>query len=282
MHEIRPLYVFACCSLFTNSNWFTFKDDRTDNTPVSTSLSDAMDDINLNGTVNDGNSSSDDEVVVGEDEELTDAKDSGNVTSSSEQSHSNEFGVNLVDSEESKSDKVDPSSETASLGFDSPYSKDLLGERPVPDWVNWGEASGLLVDGSSSNPFVEQDHPVSDYNANEVAIPDSSANGELTLPNGTIRSGDCETSVNGDIGQKTSAAPSLFEEDVEFVGVEPEGTEKAMEQALKEGIVGEAGPLKKNVGPVKVQEEKPDDGAPGTEFNDANYWRVDQEVAVLE
>ncbi|KAL2938345.1 polyprotein [Bienertia sinuspersici] len=60
-------------SLFTNSNWFTFKDERTDNTPVSTSLSEAMDDINLNGTVNDGNSSSDDEVVVGEDDELTDA-----------------------------------------------------------------------------------------------------------------------------------------------------------------------------------------------------------------
>ncbi|KAL0667536.1 hypothetical protein Bca4012_030240 [Brassica carinata] len=32
----------------------------------------------------------------------------------------------------------------------------------------------------------------------------------------------------------------LFEEDVEFVGVEAQGTEKSMEQALKEGIVGEA------------------------------------------
>ncbi|CAN6827221.1 unnamed protein product [Brassica oleracea] len=32
----------------------------------------------------------------------------------------------------------------------------------------------------------------------------------------------------------------LFEEDVEFVGVEAQGTEKSMEQALKECIVGEA------------------------------------------
>ncbi|XP_021836867.1 uncharacterized protein [Spinacia oleracea] len=266
-------------SLFTNSNWFTFKDERTDNTPVSTSLSDAMDDINLNGDVNGGNSSSDDEVVVGEDEELTDAKDSSSGASSSEQSDMH--GFKSVDSEESKIDK-DPSLETAALGFDSSDAKDL-GERPAQDWVNWGETSDLLVDGSSTNPFVDQKRPVSDSNVDEVVIPNTrSVNGEISLPNGTPRIGDGrETSVNGDISQKPSA-PSLFEEDVEFVGVEPEGTEKAMEQALKEGIVGEAGPLKKNVVPLKVPEEKPDEGAPGTEFNDANYWRVDQEVAVLE
>ncbi|XP_010689536.2 uncharacterized protein LOC104903229 [Beta vulgaris subsp. vulgaris] len=271
-------------SLFTNSNWFTFKDERTDNTPVSTSLSDAMDDINLNGTMNSGNSSSDDEVVVGEDEELPDVKDASSATSSSKPNDINGFGKNLVDGEESKTDKVDPSFETAPFGLDSPDSKDLFGERPVPDWVNWGEASGLLDDGSSTNPFVDLDHPVGDGNANEVIVPsNSSINGEVTQSNGTIKMGDCrEPSANGDVIQKPSAAPSLFEEDVEFVGVEPEGTEKAMEQALKEGIVGEAGPLKKNVVPLKVPEENPDDAAPGTEFNDANYWRVEQEVAVLE
>ncbi|CAN8320217.1 unnamed protein product [Cochlearia groenlandica] len=36
-----------------------------------------------------------------------------------------------------------------------------------------------------------------------------------------------------------AAVRGMFEEEVEFVGVEAEGTEKAMEQALKEGIVGE-------------------------------------------
>lgn len=271
-------------SLFTNSNWFTFKDERTDDTPVSTSLSDAMDDINLNGNAGGGNSSSDDEVVVGEDEELADAKDPSSASSSSEQSDINGCGKNLVESEESKIDKVDPSFETAPFEIDSPDNKDLCGETPAPDWVNWGETSGLIVDGSGTNPFVDHYQYVNDCNANEVVVPNnSSVNGEITLPNGTSSIGDCrETSVNGDISQKPFAAPSLFEEDVEFVGVEPEGTEKAMEQALKEGIVGEAGPLKKNVGPLKVLEEKPDDGAPGTEFNDANYWRVEQEVAVLE
>lgn len=78
--------------------------------------------------------------------------------------------------------------------------------------------------------------------------------------------------------------PSLFEDDVEFVGVELEGTEKAMEQALKEGIVGEAGPLKRNIPPRTVEKEDSDESVAGLkEFNDANYWRVDQEVvAVLE
>ena len=70
---------------------------------------------------------------------------------------------------------------------------------------------------------------------------------------------------------------------MEFVGVELEGTEKAMDQALKEGVVGEAGPLKRNVVSKVPEKENSEEGSPGVkEFNDANYWRVDNEVAVLE
>ncbi|KAL4324398.1 hypothetical protein GQ457_11G019710 [Hibiscus cannabinus] len=43
-------------------------DDRTGNAPIGTSPSEVMHEINLNGTANGGNSSSDDEVVGGEDE----------------------------------------------------------------------------------------------------------------------------------------------------------------------------------------------------------------------
>ncbi|KAF8048349.1 hypothetical protein N665_2556s0004 [Sinapis alba] len=75
---------------------------------------------------------------------------------------------------------------------------------------------------------------------------------------------------------------ALFEEDVEFVGVEAEGTEKAMEQALKEGIVGEAGPLKRNMVQKVPGNESQKENSGVKEFNDANFWRVDQEVAVLE
>ncbi|CAN1837296.1 hypothetical protein LINPERHAP1_LOCUS35048 [Linum perenne] len=52
-----------------------------------------------------------------------------------------------------------------------------------------------------------------------------------------------------------------------------------MEQALKEGIVGEAGALKRGI----PEKENTDDGGSGLkEYNDANYWKVDQEVAVVE
>ncbi|KAH9617342.1 hypothetical protein KSS87_009170 [Heliosperma pusillum] len=254
-------------SLFTNSNWFTFRDERIESAPVSTSLSDGMDDINLDGAVNGGNSSSDDEVVVGEDEDPAEDKDCGNITSSSTPTNLNGFGNNSNDQEETKFDKVETSLNAPPFEFDSPDSKDLYEDRSAPDWASWDENPGLQVDGSGTNPFVDNDPAISLF----------------AVQNGSVSPVGCEegeTSVHDDVSQRP--VPSLFEEDVEFVGVEPEGTEKAMEQALKEGIVGEAGPLKKNAISSIKSEESPDDVAAGTEFNDANYWRVEQEVAVIE
>ncbi|GJZ05530.1 serine/threonine-protein phosphatase 6 regulatory subunit 3-like protein isoform X2, partial [Tanacetum coccineum] len=58
-------------SLFTNSNWFAFQDIIEDDAPNSaTSASAMLDGVNLNGASYGSNSSSDNEVVVGEDEEL--------------------------------------------------------------------------------------------------------------------------------------------------------------------------------------------------------------------
>ncbi|GJW18713.1 serine/threonine-protein phosphatase 6 regulatory subunit 3-like protein isoform X2 [Tanacetum coccineum] len=58
-------------SLFTNSNWFAFQDNIEDNAPNSaTSASAMLDEVNLNGTSHGGNSSSENEVAVGEDEDL--------------------------------------------------------------------------------------------------------------------------------------------------------------------------------------------------------------------
>ncbi|GKB37594.1 G patch domain-containing protein TGH [Tanacetum coccineum] len=58
-------------SLFTNSNWFAFQDNIEDNAPNSaTSASAMLDEVNLNRTSHGGNSSSDNEVAVGEDEDL--------------------------------------------------------------------------------------------------------------------------------------------------------------------------------------------------------------------
>ncbi|CAI9105072.1 OLC1v1003921C1 [Oldenlandia corymbosa var. corymbosa] len=273
-------------SLFTNSNWFAFQDDRTGEAPVSSSATEVMEDINLNGVSNGGNSSSDDEVVVGEDEELMDGKTSANGTSNSkaniQDGLTGENSINGVN----QTEKADASGDMGFFRFESSDNDDLFGDRPIPEWVAWGEASDFQVSGSSVNPFVDE----SSFDANVsqavdvVEAPNSSTSSGDAVGNGTSPSAESSVSSSGsDSSQNTAPVPSLFEEDVEFVGVELEGTEKAMEQALKEGIVGEAGPLKRNLHPkVPEKDNQDDDGAGVKEFNDANYWRVDQEVAVLE
>ncbi|KAJ0021531.1 hypothetical protein Pint_32158 [Pistacia integerrima] len=285
-----PLLPLQRQSLFTNSNWFAFQDDRIVDAPVSTSPSEMMDEINLNGTANGGNSSSDDEVVVGEDDELTESKDSVNGTSTSNTNYVNPFSGG----DSTNSGNLDPQNEKANASndmgffrFDTPENKDLFADRPLPDWEGWRESSDVQVGGSSLNPFIDNDN--SDVNIashTEVATCDatSPSTADSIVPNGSVTPMDSsDGSASSDGSQRSVAVPSLFEEDVEFVGVELEGTEKAMEQALKEGIVGEAGPLKRNIIPKVPEKENSDEGGAGMkEFNDANYWRVDQEVAVLE
>ncbi|CAN0916381.1 Serine/threonine-protein phosphatase 6 regulatory subunit 3 [Linum grandiflorum] len=234
-------------NLFTNSNWFVFQDDRISGAPVSTS--DALEDVNLNGNANGGgNSSSDDEVVVGEDDELTETKDPVDLVDGTSTSDSNDLTGIPTDVSLPK--------------LDTPESQDLFGAGSVPEWVAWGSESESAP--TSLNPFLDP----------EVQIePPSLPNG--SSPTTTSDGGSSDTSQRAG-----GTVPSLFEEDVEFVGVEPEGTEKAMEQALKEGIVGEAGPLKRNIAQkLPDKDNNPDEVK---EFNDANYWKVDQEVTVVE
>ncbi|KAJ9698105.1 hypothetical protein PVL29_007281 [Vitis rotundifolia] len=275
-------------SLFTNSNWFAFQDNRVDETPVSTSPAEMMDEVNLNGTTNGGNSSSDDEVVVGEDEELAESKDSINGTSSSNIDFLNGFNSSMNGVINTQNEKPSASGDLSFFQFETTDNEDLFGDRPLPEWVGWGESADLQVGGSSLNPFEDEngDTDVTDPIPAEEAVlnVNSSSLGELVLPNGSPTATGSEGSSGSGSSQRGATVPSLFEEDVEFVGVELEGTEKAMEQALKEGIVGEAGPLKRNIIAKVPEKENSDDGGAGMkEFNDANYWRVDSEVvAVLE
>ncbi|KAL1223851.1 hypothetical protein V5N11_007817 [Cardamine amara subsp. amara] len=208
-------------SLLTNSDWFTFQDDRFSNTTSDTTI----EDMNLNENSNANNSSSsDDEVLVGEEEEDNDLT---------------EKPKNIVSTSDSTS-------------------------------INNDEPSEMQITSSSLNPII--DVPMLDVKT-EPLIPDGSPTSSET------------SSGSRSSGQKSppaAAVRALFEEDVEFVGVEPEGTEKAMEQALKEGIVGEAGPLKRNIVQKVPETENQEENSGVTEFNDANFWRVDQEVTVLE
>ncbi|KAE9600599.1 hypothetical protein Lal_00045470 [Lupinus albus] len=273
-------------NLFTNSNWFAFQDEKMGDAPGDTGSSEMMDEINLNGVANSGNSS-DDEVVVGEDEELDESKNTVNGTSSSSVNSSGFTGGDSTDEGTLNivSEKATVSNDMGFFKFEAPDNEDLFGDRPLPDWVGWSEPSDMQVAGSSLNPFVDQDESNNNNSTepqSESPNPSSPSRGEFIPSNGSPTTKD-SIEGGGEMSHKSVSVPSLFEEDVEFVGVELEGTEKAMEHALKEGIVGEAGPLKRNIVSKVPEKENSEEGGPGMkEFNDTNYWRVDQEVAVLE
>ncbi|KAL0689636.1 hypothetical protein Bca4012_089314 [Brassica carinata] len=130
-----------------------------------------------------------------------------------------------------------------------------------------GESSPEMVErGDSSSSAAEVTDP---FPADDMKIPD------VRVPNGS-------SSSEGEVSPKSPPVPSFFGKDVEYVGVEPEGTERAMDQALlKEGIVGEAGPMKRNSATDSPGKESTDENIQ-QEYNDTNYWKVDPEVAVVE
>ncbi|KAK4717925.1 hypothetical protein R3W88_016263 [Solanum pinnatisectum] len=278
-------------SLFTNSNWFAFQDDRLGDAPMNTSPTEAMEEIKLNGTSNGGNSNSDDEVVVGEEDGLAESKNStdGAPTSSSN-AYSGFGGSNSVNggSFNQQNEKAGPSDDMGFFRFETTDNDDPFGDRPMPEWAAWGNASDFQVGRSNVNPFEDPSnssgHLANSVEAATPVVSSTSGGSEESIQNGVSTSPDSSKSSPGsESNQKAAAVPSMFEEDVEFVGVELEGTEKAMEHALKEGIVGEAAPLKKSIAPKSPEKESTDDGGAGIkEYNDANYWRVDKEVAVLE
>ncbi|KAG2286050.1 hypothetical protein Bca52824_045654 [Brassica carinata] len=137
--------------------------------------------------------------------------------------------------------------------------KDIISPDKLSTSENIDESSEMQVTSSCLSPSI--DVPMLEV--------------EAVVANGSPTSGSISSPPPG-------VVRALFEEDVEFVGVEAEGTEKAMEQALKEGIVGEAGPLKRNMVQKVPGNESQKENSGVKEFNDANFWRVDQEVAVLE
>ncbi|WZZ56805.1 hypothetical protein YC2023_056912 [Brassica napus] len=228
-------------SLFTNSDWFTFQDNRFGSTPSDAAGSNTLQDEELNRAFNANTSSSDDdEVVVGEeDDDLTrNPKDSAAETNFQMENPMGFFDFNTLEKTE-----------------------EALAEQP-PEWVGWSEpSSDRQVSGTGLNPFLDDDSK----NMMNLDIPMPEAKTEPVIPNGS----------------SSPTEKSLFEKDVEFVGVEAEGTEKAMEQAMKEGTVGEAGAMKRKM--ETVENQKAEEESRGVkEFNDNNYWKVDQEVGVLE
>nr|VDC66704.1 unnamed protein product [Brassica rapa] len=162
---------------------------------------------------------------------------------------------------ESKNPFVATASTSEAVSVDSipggiEIDEDVVSDDSSPERVERGDASSPTA--QVKDPFPEDD----------VKMPD------VRFPNGS-------SSSEGEISPRSPPVPSLFEKDVEFVGVEPEGTERAMDQALKEGIVGEAGPMKRSSTTASPGKESSDENMQ-QEYNDTNYWKIDQEVAVVE
>lgn len=128
-------------SLFTNSNWFAFEDDRAANDRSAGSRASPS-----------PNSEETDEVVVGENEELVDTAtslklpgSSGPMSSSEESATSDLENGSLPES----SKRAGPSSSSEESG-------------KVPEWVEWRETSGDL-----SNEKQTSDVPTGGFKAEE-------------------------------------------------------------------------------------------------------------------
>ena len=125
-----------------------------------------------------------------------------------------------------QNEKLSASGDLGFFRFET-LDEDLFEDRPLPEWVGWGESSDLNVGGSSVNPFKEFFNSSVNLAANpakeEAWHVDSPSRREI-VPNGTSTAMDSSDGpVGSDSSQRTVAVPSLFEEDVEFVGVELEG-----------------------------------------------------------
>ncbi|XP_017247270.1 uncharacterized protein LOC108218706 isoform X2 [Daucus carota subsp. sativus] len=253
-------------SLFTNSNWFAFQDDRVGDAALSTSPNEIMDEINLNAYS--GGSSSDDEVVVGEDDELAEGIRPAFIKSDFSDINNN---VNKNASKNAadvhfQEEKPSSSADTSIFSLETTDNDNTFGNKPVS--------------GSSINPF--EDYTKSSVDtaspADVVLAPVSHRASGGSLPNSSSI-----PTVSSEGSDSSQRARPLFNDDVETVGVELEGTKKAMDQALKDGIVDEAGPLKRNTSSKQPEKESADEkGAGPDEFNDTNYWRVEQGVAVSD
>lgn len=68
----------------------------------------------------------------------------------------------------------------------------------------------------------------------------------------------------------------------EIAGVEPDGTVKAMEKMLKEGVVGEAGPMFVHETPVGAEMQPKEAPIGDPDFNDRNYWKSGYTQSVVE
>lgn len=249
-----------------------------------------------------GGSSSDDEVVVGDDDELVDT-----ATSSS---HHDIFGESfdafgdqdsgLGHHRDANSHSVkELSNDLQKVGLSDSLSLFQLEDRS-PDPFSTKSADAVGTSGRDSfgedNPF---DNPFdSTFGGSMEPVEGSNSDmlERVVVFDGSADLGGHESLVGSDVpgpylenhkheaSQGPEVVETLFGSPVKLVGVEAAGTAKAMEKALKEGIVGEAGPILPHADAVldKDDESTVRDGVGNADYNDVNYWRSDYDQSVAQ
>ncbi|KAG6548720.1 hypothetical protein Mapa_009875 [Marchantia paleacea] len=284
--------------MFGNKNWFAFQDDNRSQQPLPNFLisppSQRVEDEQVTNAASppnsSGGSSSDDEVVVGEDEELVDTATSANapatVGPSFEARLENGTGHDEVDSRESTITSVeDISTELEKFGLSDNLFSSERGEGNV-DWEGLRQNSAL--EGTSGRDMVgektllETETAASEPGAAEAKLVPLPETDDEPTSNSTSLGVPSDAKIVEENHVDDEVQVPLFG-GTPVIGVEADGTVKAMEKALKEGIVGEAAPIL----PHETHEDNDFDprtkevvGNPS--FNDVNYWRSDYDQSVAK
>ncbi|KAL2652053.1 hypothetical protein R1flu_020181 [Riccia fluitans] len=280
-------------NMFGNKNWFAFQDDNRSKQPLPeflisppSQLNQRIEDEHVTRDVSppnsSGGSSSDDEVVVGEDEELVDTATSANlpgtVGPSFETRLENGTGHDVSNSGESPVTSLEnTSTELEKFGL----SDNLFPNDRDDGCVDWeGLRQNISLEGTSGrdteSKSLGNEEIVAVAGAAEVnSVPSSETGNELSY--NSISSG---IRVKEEDSAVAEVQVPLFG-GTPVTGVEAEGTAKAMEKALKEGIVGEAIPILPHELPVDDDfDPRAKEAVSDPSFNDVNYWRSDYDQSL--
>jgi serine/threonine-protein phosphatase 6 regulatory subunit 3 len=302
----RMAILLVVCGFCSSVNWFTLQDDRTkeESSPtflISSSLSQNEDGLIKNPVSppnSNGGSSSDDEVVLGEDDDLVDTASSANNLGSL--NHKLERLENEMDLNEEKQeptlsepDEKDPASKLQTFGLSENLFQEFQEENShsvqaleLPEWMLGLRETVSPLEGTSgqdvnneSNPFKVDVPDIPDPQWENPASSGVLSTAELTLvPSVLSPQSDARDLI---LVNSHTINPLTGEE---VAGVEPDGTTKAMEKMLREGVVGEASPIHlKETADFKDPEPGAKDSLIGDpNFNDANFWRSGYMQSVAE
>ncbi|KAI5068013.1 hypothetical protein GOP47_0016358 [Adiantum capillus-veneris] len=296
-------------SFLSGPNWFAFPDDRPNQSLGSFLVSNPIQRFEDGQGNSVSSSSSDDEVVVGEDEDLVDtatssdsayfSASSANGTTTDNAGTLESIGNSPIDDLSSGMEKLEVAN-NLSFFHDENSNEDLFSTRPL-DWESWKEPSSL--EGTSGRMTFSDNNPFKDdleqFEAWEAPGSMTSTENELkrdeaetneTASSSPLSNQEEAKDVPPQLDQQCDSggdgfSKPLFDGSPKFVGVENEGTAKAMEHALREGIVGEAGPLlhpAKGITQIDAEPRKDADAAGELDFTDVNYWRSDYNQSVAE